>query len=161
MKRNSKRKSDRLAAHFKACDPIEPAALGNETIKNTLDEIGAEITDQARRTVRPARRRSIRRWRVALVVAAAAFAITATVAIGGELSARTGHFQPKEVHPMGGPGEDLNPAAPDFRTGGASDLLRHPLARGYESWRDSEISFEIESAHGAEMTTGACTAGSP
>jgi hypothetical protein len=50
---------------------------------------------------------------------------------------------------MGGPGEFLNPAAPDFREvalGIASDVLYPP---GYGSWRGLVITDEIAHADGS------------
>jgi hypothetical protein len=155
MKRDPKQTTSRLGAFLKSCDPVDRTTLDAEAIEGTLDEIGAEITGQARLSARPARGRSISRRRVALVVGAAVLAVTATAAIGGELSARTGHFQPKKYVPAGGPGEDLNPAAPDFRTVALQISSDIPWPDGYESWRDSLISFEISSSGGGQMTTGA------
>jgi hypothetical protein len=92
--------------------------------------------------------------------AVAAVVVAAIVGVGvataaGVFHARTGVFPSTTEIPIGGPGEELNPAAPDFRGVAlqlASDI---PYPGGYESWRDLVITREIRSADGGVETTGA------
>jgi hypothetical protein len=71
-------------------------------------------------------------------------AITAGVATGAiVLGARTGLFPTKAEQAMGGPGEALNPAAPDFRDVALQLASDVPYPAGYGSWRDFLISDEI------------------
>jgi hypothetical protein len=101
---------------LEACDPVGRSALASEAIEAALDEIGAAITRRPGGATRPTRRRSIGDRRGALVVAAAILAISACVAAGAVvLGAHTGRFPTRAEQAMGGPGEALNPAAPDFR----------------------------------------------
>jgi hypothetical protein len=56
---------------------------------------------------------------------------------------------------MGGPGELLNPAAPDFRKVALQVSSDIPYPAGYESWRDFLISNESRFADGGVESTGA------
>jgi hypothetical protein len=159
--------ADRLDVLLRASNPIERSNLATPAIGSALDELGAAIT--SRRAPVATRRRSLRRPRTVVVVAAVV--ATATVAAAAGLSAHTGQFQPTrqqiaDASPgdaarmqselaMGGPGEFLDPAAPDFRDVAlqvGSDI-RYP--QGYESWRDFLISDEIRTADGATESSGA------
>jgi hypothetical protein len=72
------------------------------------------------------------------------------------LSAHTGHFPTKAEEAMGGPGEALNPAAPDFREVALEVAADIPYPTGYESWRDFLISDEIRTNDGDGLvSTGA------
>jgi len=156
MNRDPKKSGDQLNAFLKAGDPVEPSALSGDGIEKALEEVGAEITTRSRQaSSRRTRWLSISKPRAALLIGFATIGIGAAVAGGSQLSAHTGHFQPKKYIPMGGPGEDLNPAAPDFRTVALQISSDIPWPDGYESWRDSLISFEISRGGGGEMTTGA------
>ena len=115
MKRDSRRASGSVDL-LEACDPVGRSALTSEGIERALDEIGAAITSRPARTPPAARRRSIGARRTVLLVAAVILAISAGVATGAlVVGARTGLFPTKAEQAMGGPGEELNPAAPDFR----------------------------------------------
>lgn len=155
MNHDPNRPSDHLDEFLGAGDPVKRSNLDSDEIESALDEIGTSITSQSRPAPRAAWRRAIRRPRVAILIGAAVIATGATVAGGAGLSAHTGHFQPKKFVPVGGPGEDLNPVAPDFRTVALQISSDIPWPDGYESWRDSQISFLISRGGGGEMTTGA------
>jgi hypothetical protein len=137
-----------------AWNPVVDSALASDGIERALDEIGAAIT--ARPGLR-SRRRRINRRRTVLVLAAAVLAIGAGVAIGAvTLGARTGLFPTKAERAIGGPGEELNPAAPDFRTVALQIAADIPYPRGYEPWRDFLIAREIRfTGDGALETSGA------
>jgi len=173
MNRDPKKSGDHLDAFLKAGDPVEPSALSGDGIESALDEIGAEITGRSRQaTSRRLRRPSFSKPRTALVIGFATIGIGAAVAGGSQLSARTGEFQPtpqeiakaspekakilRSYLSMGGPGEWLNPGAPDFREVALEISSDIPWPDGYESWRDSLISEdeEIRTAQGGTESSG-------
>jgi hypothetical protein len=139
---------------LETCDPVRRTALGSEGIEGALDEIGASITTLP---ARAPRRRQIGRRRMTFVVAVAIVAIGAGVATGAVvLGARTGLFPTKAEQAMGGPGEELNPSAPDFRAVALQIGSDIPYPNGYEPWRDFVISREIRfTDDGALETSGA------
>jgi hypothetical protein len=153
MRRDSEQASGLLDL-LETCDPVRRSALAGEGIAGALDEIGAAITSRPARAPRP---RSTGRRRTVLVVAAASVAIGASVATGAVLlGARTGLFPTKAEEKMGGPGEALNPAAPDFRWVALQIASDVPYPKGYESWRDFVISEEIRLADdGGLLSSGA------
>ena len=164
MKRDSRQSSGSLDL-LKKLDPVDRSALADEGLESALDELGAAIASQPsrapRRPPRTRRRRSVVARHRVLVVAATILAIGAGVAAAGTVvfSAHTGLFPTKAEQEMGGPGEALNPAAPDFRAVAlrvASDI---PYPDGYESWRDFLISNEIRFADGGVGSTGALHGG--
>ncbi len=175
MNRDPKQSGDQLNAFLKGGDLVEQSALTGDAIESALDEIGAEITGRARVTSWRTRWLPTSKPRAALMIGFAAIGIGAAVAGGSLLlRAHTGEFQPTpqeianvaKTNPekaktlqsyldMGGPGEDLNPAAPDFRTVALQISSDIPWPDGYESWRDSLISLVISRSGGGEMTTGA------
>jgi hypothetical protein len=162
---------DRLDLLVGACDPVKPSTLGTQAIELALDEVGTLITSRSR-PPRPVPRRGPVNGRPRVIlVAAALVATTGTVAAAAQLSAHTGVFQPTPQQiasaspedatrmeselAMGGPGEFLDPSAPDFRSVAlhiASDI---PYPEGYESWRDFLISQEIRYAYGGTESSGA------
>ncbi|HMI99008.1 MAG TPA: hypothetical protein VK488_04150 [Gaiellaceae bacterium] len=130
---------------MEACDPVERSGLAGEGIEGALEEIGAAITNRPAPSPRATRRRG--RRRTVLVVAATMLAISATVATAAVVfSAHTGLFPTKAEQAVGGPGEALNPAAPDFRAVAlqiASDI-HYP--NGYASWRDWVLQTQVASS---------------
>jgi hypothetical protein len=93
-----------------------------------------------------------------LVVAATILVIGGVVAAAGAVvfGAHTGLFPTKAEREMGGPGEALNPAAPDFRAVALQVASDIPYPDRYESWRGFLISNEIRFADdGALESTGA------
>jgi hypothetical protein len=161
--------ADPLDALLDACNRVERASISTRPIDSALDEIGAAITGGSLES--PILRRRPRRRARTVVLAAAVVAATATVAAAVGLSAHTGTFQPTRQEiasadpddaarmqselKMGGPGEFLDPAAPDYRDVAlqlASDI---PYPQGYGSWRESLISQEIRFADGGTESSGA------
>jgi hypothetical protein len=140
----------RLDALLEACDPVGRSALETAGVQAALDELGAAVVSR-----RPARRRVLGRRRTLGLVAAAALAIGVAVAAGTVLSAHTGKFPPKSEIPMGGPGEELNPAAPDFRDVALQVASDIPFPAGYASWRELVISDESTDASDEVVSTGA------
>lgn len=128
---------DALVASF---DPVDASRLAGGEIEAALDEIGWSVASQPRLSQAPRRGDLPRgRWLV-LGLAAALIAVTAGVAVGAVLSAHTGRFVPTVEVPMGGPGEELNPAAPDFHRVALEAAADIPYPDGYGAWRELVIS---------------------
>lgn len=157
MNRTTRPSRDQLERRLQDADPVRQSMLAREGIQVALDEISDAITARSRRMPASSRRRQISSRRVAVLLAAAALVIGAGVATGASLfSAHTGKFPTKAEVAMGGPGEELNPAAPDFRAAALQIGSDIPYPQGYESWRDFLISQEIEtSSDGGLETSGA------
>jgi hypothetical protein len=155
MERDPRATIDRLDRFLEACDPVGRSTLTTGSVEGVLDDIGALIVSGSP-TARPAaRRRSIGRPRTAILLAAAVLATSAAVGAGAVWTAHTGHFPTKAEEQMGGPGEALDPAAPDYREVALQVASDIPYPAGYESWRDLLISDEIRSADGGVESTGA------
>ena len=147
---------DQLDVLLEASDPVERSALAGDDLESALNEIGAAITARSRRPPPVERRRRLARSRTAIVVGAAVVALSAAVAAAAVLTAHTGLFPTKAEEKMGGPGEALNPAAPDFRDVALEVASDIPYPARYESWRDFLISDEIRTGGGAGLvSTGA------
>jgi hypothetical protein len=156
MIHDEKRARNEVDALLAACDPVERSALAGDDLESTLDEIGAAITARSRRASAATWRPRLARRRTALIVGAAVVAIGAAVASAAILSAHTGRFPTRAEEAMGGPGEALNPAAPDFREVALEVASDIPYPAGYESWRDFLISDEIRTDAGEGLvSTGA------
>jgi len=126
-----------VAKLLRASDPVDPIALGSPKLGAALDQLGAALTAMPVPS-RAGRRRS--RPLLALGVAVCAIVIGGGVAAGAVLSAHTGRTTPKSQVPVGGPGEELNPAAPDFRRVALQIASDIPYPDGYRSWRDLVVS---------------------
>jgi hypothetical protein len=153
MKTDSKTAADRIDELLEASDPVNQSLVAGPPIESALDDIGAAISGRPRRA--PARRRWVARRRTVLLVGAALVVTSATVAAGAVLSAHTGSYPTKAEEAMGGPGEALNPAAPDFRDVALRVAADIPYPAGYESWRDFLISDEIRMGGDGLVSTGA------
>ena len=159
-----------LDALLASCNPVERASISTRPICLALDEVGASIIDRPLASTSASRRRSRRRGRV-VALTAAVLVTTGTVAAAVGMGAHTGRFQPTRQEianadpqdaarmqselDMGGPGEFLDPSAPDYRDVAlqlASDI---PYPDGYGSWRDFLISQEIRYADGGTESSGA------
>jgi hypothetical protein len=150
MKRDSSRASGALEL-LEACDPVERSALVSGGIEGALDEIGAVITSRPSRAAR--RRLMGARWRT-LVVAVTMLAIGAGVAAGAVVfGAHTGLFPTEAEQAMGGPGEALNPAAPDFRAVALQIASDIPYPKGYASWREWVLKTQVPTS-GVETSAG-------
>jgi hypothetical protein len=156
MIHDEKRARDEVDALLAACDPVERSALDGDELESALDEIGGAITARSRRPSPATWRPRLARRRTALIVGAAVVALGAAVASAAVLSAHTGRFPTKAEEAMGGPGEALNPAAPDFREVALEVGSDIPYPEGYGSWRDFLIADEIRmAADGVVESTGA------
>jgi hypothetical protein len=156
MSHHSKRARHQLDALLEACDPVERSALARDGIEGVLDEVGAAITARSRRVSPAARTRRTGSLRAVIVLGGAIVAISAAVATAAVLSAHTGRFPTRAEEAMGGPGEALNPAAPDFQEVALEVASDIPYPAGYESWRDFLISDELRTDAGdTRVSTGA------
>jgi hypothetical protein len=148
--------SPRVDELLAAIDPVKRSVVDSPAVASALDDLGAAVTGRSRSPHAGGRRgRRMRRPRAVIVLGLAVIAVGSAVAAGAVLSAHTGSFPTKAEEAMGGPGEALNPAAPDFREVAfqvASDI---PYPAGYESWRDFLISDEIRTGGDGLVSTGA------
>jgi hypothetical protein len=143
MERDSRRASGAVEL-LEACDPVGRSALVSVGIEGALDEIGAAITS---RPPRARRRRSMGAPRRLLVVSATMLAIGAGVATGAVVfGAHTGLFPTEAEQAIGGPGEALNPAAPDFRTVALQIASDIPYPKGYASWREWVLKTQVSTS---------------
>jgi len=140
-----------LDALLQVADPLRHSMPTGDGIETALDAIGTAIAGSSPRMRRPNRRRWNGKRRTALLLGAAALVIGAGVATGAILSAHTGRFPTKPEQVMGGPGEELNPGAPDFRAVALQIASDIPYPQGYESWRDFLISDEIRWSRGGAL----------
>jgi len=168
MSRDPEAVPDRLDTLLSEADPVVLSTVQTARVAAALDDLGTAIARPPERPVVVRKRRAtLGRPGVVVVVITIA---TASVA-AGFLRAHTGQFQPTQTDiahagakdaarmrselAMGGPGEFLDPAAPDFRAVAlqlASDI---PYPQGYESWRDFLISREVATASGGTESSGA------
>jgi len=161
---HSRQPADCLDLLLEARNPVDPSKLRTAGIEGALDELGADIAIRSRRGPRRSRGVSAR---VALVAAAVIVATVGVAAAGW--SAHTGIFQPTKEQiasaegqeraqlqsevDMGGPGELLNAAAPDFREVALQVGADIPYPEGYESWRDFLIFNTIRTATGKDVVS--------
>jgi hypothetical protein len=142
---------DQLDLLLEGCDPVKAPTLRSDGLERALDELGAAITTRSRRP-----RRLFSRPRMVALIGVAVVVTGAAVAAGAVLTAHTGLFPSKAEQATGGPGEALNPAAPDFREVALRVAADIPYPDRYESWRDFLISNEIRFADdGVLESTGA------
>lgn len=154
MRPASRRTSETLAL-LKACDPARGARLARQEIEDALDELGAAIASRPVDTPHIPRKRSVTGRRAVLLAATLALVIGAGIATAAVVwSAHTGRFPTKEEEAIGGPGEALDPTAPDFREVALQIASDVPYPEGYTSWRDFLITREIR-ASGGLVSTGA------
>jgi len=154
------RQFDSSLALLRHCDPVATARLLDEGLEEALDAVAREITCRSRRvTHRPSHPRLKLAIVVAVLVALAGGVATAAVV----LRAHTGLFPSKSEVPIGGPGEELNPAASDFRSAALAAASDIPYPAGYDSWREwvlTEQAPKTETAPGgAGFAAGLVTTG--
>jgi hypothetical protein len=146
-------RSDSALRLLSQLDPVDPAALAAPGIEEAVGQLARSIATQPRPTLGRSSRSRLKLALGAVVVVAVIGAGVATAA--AVLHARTGIFPSSTEVPIGGPGEELNPAAPDFRSVALKLSADIPYPGGYESWRDLVITREIQTSDGGLETTGA------
>jgi hypothetical protein len=148
-------------------DPARRAGLGRPEVVRALDDLADDITSSARRparyaSIRPARAGSGRRLVLALGVVV--LAITAGGATAAMWSAHTGVFPDsaelraleRDPASLAGPGEKLDPSAPDFRAVAARLASDIEFPPGYGAWREHAISTQVtRSAPNERISAGA------
>jgi hypothetical protein len=163
MTRRSSEINDHLDRLLDACSGVDASTLTTEGVRGALDDIGAEIVAHSLADRPTPRKRSIVRLRTALLIAAALLVTSAAVTAGTLMTAHTGKYPTKAEEKVGGPGEELNPAAPDFPDVAVKAAADIPYPAGYESWRDFVLriqGFSPEDMTGEDIavTTGALRA---
>lgn len=126
-----------IAALLRASDPAAGSTL-TAAADGALDALGAAIVATP---FSAARSRRVSRPLVAVALAVVAILIGVGVATGAILGARTGIFPSGPNASVGGPGEYLNPAAPDFRSVALQIGSDIPYPSGDASWRDRVVSL--------------------
>jgi hypothetical protein len=138
--------ADPLLKLLRESDPVEKDRLAAPQVERALDAIAAGVVLTA-----PAKHgRSIsRRWKIAAVALAAAAIITGVASAAGVFSAHTGLYPSSTEISPGGPGEELNPAAPDFRSVALTVSADIPYPHAFSSWRDWVLSEQVGTMRGA------------
>lgn len=135
-------------------DPVHRAALATPGIEDAVGRIARLAAIRTGR--RPTLVSRSRRLKLAFAAATVAAVVGVGVAAAaGAFHARTGLFPGASEVPIGGPGEELNPAASDFRSVALHLSSDIPYPDGYAAWRDLVITREIRTASGGLETTGA------
>jgi hypothetical protein len=136
-----------------------PATAG---LDEALSEVARAITRQpyaTRSSPRTRRRASRPRLRIALAVGIVALLLGGVATAAVALHAHTGIFASGPDVQPGGPGENLNLAAPDFRSAALKLSADIPYPSGYASWRDFVLTEQAPGLGGAtskdQVTTGA------
>lgn len=125
-------------------DPARRADLANVSISEALDEIGRAVVAAERRPRRRRSRRVLASRRNLVLIGLAIAVIAAGAATAADvLTAHTGIFPSKTDAAMGGPGEELNPAAPDIRKVALQVASDIPYPAGYTSWRNFVIDEQV------------------
>ena len=140
--------------------PKPPISAG---VDEALGEVARAITGQPYETAH--RRHALRRWgsrarpRTALVVGIVALLGGGVATAAVALHAHSGIFASGPDVQPGGPGENLNLAAPDFRSVALKLSADIPYPAGYASWRDWVLTEQAPGPAGAtandQVTTGA------
>lgn len=132
---------------------LDPVADGSPTsgVRDALDAVGRAIIRQPHST---SRGRLRPRLKVALVAGILAMVGAGVATAAVVLHAHTGIFASGPNAAVGGPGEELNPAAPDFRSVALKLSADIPYPQGYASWRDFVLTEQLQtSATGPGGTT--------
>jgi hypothetical protein len=115
-------------------DPLRGSPPRSAGIESAMNEIASAIALTSARA--GSRRKLLTRPRIAGVVAAVLAASAGVAAADVFFGAHTGLFPTKAERAVGGPGEALDPAAPDFRAVAFEAAEDIPYPDGYSSWRD-------------------------
>ena len=142
------RTSDPLAAALRQHDPAAGLTTSAPEVAGAFDEIAEAIMRQPVEQRRASRRyRPAPRVRVALIVVALAVVIGGVATAAVVLDAHTGLFASGPNAAVGGPGEELNPAAADFDAVALKLSADIPYPAAYASWRDWVLSVNFSKAN--------------
>jgi hypothetical protein len=164
MTRRSSEMGEHLDRLLDACGGVEASTLTTEGVRAALDDIGATIVARSLADRPAPRKRSIVRLRTALLIAVALLVTSAAVTASTLMTAHTGKYPTKAEEQMGGPGEELNPAAPDFPDVAVQAAADIPYPAGYQSWRDFMLRTQapspqdLEAGEDVAISTGALRA---
>jgi hypothetical protein len=138
--------ADPLLTLLRQCDPVEEDRLASPQLERALDSLAAGIA-----LTWPAkpRRQLSQRWKIAVIALAAAAIITGVASASGVFSAHTGLYPSTSEISPGGPGEELNPAAPDFHKVALAVSADIPYPQAFSSWRDWVLSGQFRPTQGA------------
>ena len=136
------RQVDSSLALLRRGDPIATAHMPEE-VEAALDAVAREITRRPRRVMR---RRSSARVKLTIVASALVVLSGGVATAAVVLRAHTGLFPSKSEMPIGGPGEELNPAASDFRSAALAAASDIPYPDGYASWREWVLTVQTPTA---------------
>jgi hypothetical protein len=150
MVRRFSRESDGVDEMIASIDPVARESLRTREIERAQDDIAAAIMTVPQRSARARRRRWLARPRHAIVIGALVAGLGGGIAAAASfLSAHTGYYPTKHGIPitMGGPGEDLNPNAPDFCRVALQATSDIPFPARYASWHEWVIGFDFQIKH--------------
>lgn len=157
------REQETPVALLRQCDPLASTPVATPEVEDALAEIAQAIMRQPRQPRQPRRRMFAPPLRVAVVVAAVGLLIGGVATAAVTLRAHTGLFPSKAEVPMSGPGEQLNPAAPDFNAEALKLAADIPYPAGYESWREWVLTVQFPKADigsgGTKFRAGLVTTG--
>jgi len=140
--------------------PASPLPL-TAGIDAALDELAQSITAETYSPLAPhvERRRFRPRVKVVVVVAAVALMAGGVATAAGVLPVYSGVFASGGNVDAGGPGENMNMAAPDFGSAALKLSSDIPYPAGYAAWRDWVVTEQApgpgQATAGDQVTTGA------
>lgn len=125
-----------------------------------VDEALGEVVRAIMRQPRTTRRRALSsRLRIAVAAGVVVLIVVGVATAAVVLHAHTGIFPSGPNASVGGPGEELNLAAPDFGSVALQLSADIPYPAGYASWRQSVLTEQLPGPGGAaagdQVTTGA------
>ncbi len=135
---------------LKRYDPLTSAPVAIPEVEDVLAEIAQAIVRQPRQPQQARQRRSRRLAsprRLAVLVGTIAVLVTGAATAAVVLGAHTGLFPSKAEVLVGGPGEQLNPAAPDFTAVALKLAGDIPYPADYESWREWVLTVQFAKAN--------------
>jgi hypothetical protein len=146
---------------LREADPVAQVPL-TAGVDRALGELAQAVVGQpyaTRRIVTGCRRVFRPRIKVALVIGIVALIVGGVATAAVALHAYTGIFPSGPNASVGGPGEELNLAAPDFASVALKLSADIPYPAGYAPWREFVLTEQLPGPGGAaagdQVTTGA------
>jgi hypothetical protein len=143
-------------------DPLASTTVATPEVEDALAEIAQAIMRQPRQPRQPRSRIFAPRLRIAVVVAAVAVLAGGVATAAVVIHAHTGLFASGHDVSVGGPGEELNPAAADFKASALKLSADIPYPVGYEPWRDWVLTVNFpksDNSGGGTFPAGLVTTG--
>jgi len=168
MSRGSQYDNEGIDAQLAANYPVSRASLRTMEIERAQNDVATAVVSVSRSPRRAERWRWSLRPRRLMLLGAVSVGFGGSLAAAATLlSAHTGYFPTRSGLPvsMGGPGEELNAAAPDFCRASLEATSAVPFPARYATWRQQIIGRELQiksvttnipcsSAAGGRVTTG-------